>query len=323
MFKRLQPDFQLGIVLIYGCCAVTLVSCFAAYRFMTGSIPGGLLDLGLVISIASMVLYGWRSGKVELAGKFLVLFNIIGTVLSTILLGDTGLYWVFVSISVNFFLTRSTWFATASNVLMLLAVILLSQGFTNQVTLWTFLSTGSMLTLLSAIVSRQNRLQQQRLQHLSITDPLTGAYNRRNMEQELQLSVEEFKRSGANMCLILFDLDHFKDINDRLGHDKGDVVLVTFSELVSANTRKVDRFFRYGGEEFLMLVKGASLNQALAIAEKIRAATESSPVMPSVRVTVSIGVAALGPDECWEQWLTRADAAMYKAKQSGRNRVES
>ena len=168
MFKRLQPDFQLGIVLIYGCCAVTLVSCFAAYRFMTGSIPGGLLDLGLVISIASMVLYGWRSGKVELAGKFLVLFNIIGTVLSTILLGDTGLYWVFVSISVNFFLTRSTWFATASNVLMLLAVILLSQGFTNQVTLWTFLSTGSMLTLLSAIVSRQNRLQQQRLQHLSI-----------------------------------------------------------------------------------------------------------------------------------------------------------
>jgi diguanylate cyclase (GGDEF)-like protein len=323
MFKRLQPDFQLGIVLIYGCCAVTLVSCFAVYRFMTGSIPGGLLDLGLVISIASMVLYGWRSGKVELAGKFLVLFNIIGTVLSTILLGDTGLYWVFVSISVNFFLTQSTWFATASNVLMLLAVILLSQGFTNQVTLWTFLSTGSMLTLLSAIVSRQNRLQQQRLQHLSITDPLTGAYNRRNMEQELQLSVEEFKRSGANMCLILFDLDHFKDINDRLGHDKGDVVLVTFSELVSANTRKVDRFFRFGGEEFLMLVKGASLNQALAIAEKIRAATESSPVMPSVRVTVSIGVAALGPDECWEQWLTRADAAMYKAKQSGRNRVES
>ena len=125
------------------------------------------------------------------------------------------------------------------------------------------------------------------------------------------------------MCLILFDLDHFKDINDRLGHDKGDVVLVTFSELVSANTRKVDRFFRFGGEEFLMLVKGASLNQALAIAEKIRAATESSPVMPSVRVTVSIGVAALGSDECWEQWLTRADAAMYKAKQSGRNRVES
>jgi diguanylate cyclase (GGDEF)-like protein len=251
-----------------------------------------------------------------------VLFNIIGTVLSTILLGDTGLYWVFVSISVNFFLTQSTGFATASNVLMLLAVILLSQGFTNHVTLWTFLSTGSMLTLLSAIVSRQNRLQQQRLQHLSITDPLTGAYNRRNMEQELQLSVEEYRRSGTTMSLLLFDLDHFKAINDNYGHDKGDDVLLTFSELVSANTRKVDRFFRFGGEEFLMLLKGASLDQALAIAEKIRAATESSPALPSVRVTVSIGVAALGPDESWEQWLARADAAMYKAKQSGRNRIE-
>jgi diguanylate cyclase (GGDEF)-like protein len=322
MFQRLQPDFQLGIVLIYGCCAVTLVSCFAVYRFMTGSIPGGLLDLGLVVGIACMVLYGWRSGKVELAGRFLVLFNIIGTVLSTILLGDTGLYWVFVSISVNFFLTQSTWFATASNVLMLMAVILLSQGFTNHVTLWTFLSTGSMLTLLSAIVSRQNRLQQQRLQHLSITDPLTGAYNRRNMEQELQLSVEEYRRSGTTMCLLLFDLDHFKAINDNYGHDKGDDVLLTFSELVSANTRKVDRFFRFGGEEFLMLLKGASLDQALAIAEKIRAATENNPAMPSVSVTVSIGVAALGPEENWEQWLARADAAMYKAKQFGRNRIE-
>lgn len=323
MFKRLHSEFQLGLILIYGCCAVSLVSCFAVYRFMSGSITGGLLDLGLVLAIACMVYYGWRTGKVELSGRALVVFNVIGTLLSTLLLGDTGLYWVFVSISVNFFLTQSTWFATASNVLMLLTVILLSQGFTNQVNLWTFLSTGTMLTLLSAIVSRQNRLQQQRLQHLSITDPLTGAYNRRNMEQELQLSVEEFRRTGTTMCLLLFDLDHFKAINDKYGHDKGDDVLVTFSELVSANTRKVDRFFRLGGEEFLMLLKGAALDQAIAIAEKIRTATESSPALPLVRVTVSIGVAALGPDDSWEQWLAHADAAMYKAKQSGRNRVES
>jgi diguanylate cyclase len=323
VLKRLQTDFQLGIVLIYGSCAVALVSSFAAYRFMTGSIPGGLLDLALVLGIACMVMYGWRSGKIEQAGKVLVVFNVIGTVLSTVLLGDTGLYWVFVSISVNFFLTHSTPFATSANVLMLMAVVLLSHTFTNTVTLWTFLSTGSMLTLLSAIVSRQNRLQQQSLQHLSITDPLTGAYNRRNMEHELHLAVEESRRDGTSMCLLLFDIDHFKEINDRYGHDKGDDVLVRFSGLVSANTRKIDRFFRYGGEEFLMLVKGASFDEAVSIAEKIRHATEQCMDAGLQDVTVSLGVACLEHGESCEQWVSRADAAMYRAKQLGRNRVES
>jgi len=321
VFKRLQTDFQLGIVLIYGFCAVTLVSVFATYRFMTGSIRGGLLDLFLVLAIACMVGYGWRSGRVESAGKFLVVFNVIGTTLSTVLLGDTGLYWVFVALSVNFFLTNSTLFAVAVNIIMLSAVVMFSHSFPSDVTLWTFLSTGSMLTLLSAIVSRQNRLQHQRLQLLSITDPLTGALNRRNMEQELQLAVEEARRSDVSMCLLLFDLDHFKEINDRYGHDKGDDVLVKFSELVSANSRKVDRFFRYGGEEFLMLVKGASLDEALLMAEKIRTATQDSPDMPLDTITVSTGVACLERGESCEQWVSRADAAMYRAKQTGRNRV--
>jgi hypothetical protein len=126
MFKRLQTDFQLGIVLIYGFCAVTLISAFSIYRFITGSIAGGILDLFLVLSIGTMVGYGWRSGKTEMAGKFLVLLNVVGTTLSTVLLGDTGLYWVFVAISINFFLSWSTSFVAVLNILMLMALIQLS-----------------------------------------------------------------------------------------------------------------------------------------------------------------------------------------------------
>lgn len=321
MFKRLQTDFQLGIVLIYGFCAVTLISAFSIYRFITGSIAGGILDLFLVLSIGTMVGYGWRSGKTEMAGKFLVLLNVVGTTLSTVLLGDTGLYWVFVAISINFFLSWSTSFVAVLNILMLLAVMQLSNSITSSVTLWTFLSTGSLLTLLSAIVSRQYRIQNERLQHLATVDPLTGAFNRRNMEHDLQMAVEEFGRNRTPMALLLFDLDHFKVINDHHGHDKGDEVLVQFADLVSGSTRKVDRFFRYGGEEFLLLVKGIGYSEAHALAEKIRHGTENALTTSFGKVTVSAGIAGLRVGESYEKWLGRADEALYRAKREGRNRV--
>jgi diguanylate cyclase len=321
MFKRLQTDFQLGIVLIYGFCAVTLISAFSIYRFITGSIAGGFLDLLLVLCIGTMVVYGWRSGKTEMAGKFLVLLNVVGTTLSTVLLGDTGLYWVFVAISINFFLTWSTLFAATLNVLMLLAVMQLSNSITGTVTLWTFLSTGSLLTLLSAIVSRQYRIQNERLEHLATVDPLTGAFNRRNMDHDLLIAVEEFGRNRTPMALLLFDLDHFKVINDHHGHDKGDEVLVQFAELVNKNTRKVDRFFRYGGEEFLLLVKGIGYSEAHALAEKIRHGTENALATSFGKVTVSAGIAGLRVGESYEKWLGRADEALYRAKREGRNRV--
>lgn len=321
LFKRVKDDFQLRIVLVYGLCAATLITSFAFYRFVTGSIAGGLLDLTLVLAITSMVFYGWRSGNTELTGKFLVVLNVLGTTLSTVLLGGTGLYWVFVAISVNFFLTRSIMFAAVLNGIMLIAVPYFSQGFSAPVMIWTFLSTGSLLTLLSALVSRQNRSQQIRLEHLATIDPLTGAFNRRNMEQELHHAVDEYGRNRTPMALLLFDLDHFKDINDRHGHDRGDEVLVLFAGLVGSNTRKADRFFRYGGEEFLLLVKGIGYAEAHAIAEKIRHATESALGASFGKVTVSAGIAGIRVGESYEKWLARTDEALYRAKREGRNRV--
>jgi diguanylate cyclase (GGDEF)-like protein len=204
---------------------------------------------------------------------------------------------------------------------MLLAVMQLSNSITSSVTLWTFLSTGSLLTLLSAIVSRQYRIQNERLQHLATVDPLTGAYNRRNMEHDLQMAVEEFGRNRTPMALLLFDLDHFKVINDHHGHDKGDEVLIQFADLVSRSTRKVDRFFRYGGEEFLLLVKGIGYSEAHALAEKIRHGTENALATSFGKVTVSAGIAGLRVGESYEKWLGRADEALYRAKREGRNRV--
>ncbi len=123
---------------------------------------------------------------------------------------------------------------------------------------------------------------------------MTGAYNRRVMERELHLAVEEHARKGTPMALILMDIDHFKAINDCFGHEKGDVVLSSFADLINRNTRQNDRFFRFGGEEFLMLVNsGIWPMKPKSIAEKIRHAAEQSIRRWSAGVTVSLGVACL------------------------------
>ena len=125
------------------------------------------------------------------------------------------------------------------------------------------------------------------------------------------------------MSVVMMDLDNFKFINDHYGHEKGDHVLTSFAKLVKQNTRTNDRLFRYGGEEFLMLVNNGKVHEAEAIAEKIRITVQMSPQSEMEHITVSIGVASIHQSESLEQWVARADAAMYRAKQLGKNRVES
>jgi diguanylate cyclase (GGDEF)-like protein len=118
------------------------------------------------------------------------------------------------------------------------------------------------------------------------------------------------------------DLDNFKGVNDVNGHDFGDRVLVAFADLVRSHAREGDRFFRTGGEEFLLLAPGADKSRLRALAERLRTAAADSLHCGDQPVTMSIGVAALRVGEAAQQWLARADAAMYEAKRQGRNRVE-
>ncbi|MCA1714691.1 MAG: GGDEF domain-containing protein [Gammaproteobacteria bacterium] len=150
--------------------------------------------------------------------------------------------------------------------------------------------------------------------------PLTGAYNRRAMETELEVAVELQRRERRVYGLAVIDLDHFKRINDRHGHAAGDQVLIDFVRLVRAGTRKIDRLFRYGGEEFVLLLPGADAAALHTILENLRMRIGQALQSRGEVITVSVGAAALQPDEHWEAWLARADAALYQAKEQGRNR---
>ena len=120
---------------------------------------------------------------------------------------------------------------------------------------------------------------------------------------------------------IILDLDHFKDINDTYGHSTGDQILIRIAELIRANIRLSDNLFRYGGEEFVILVDNANLDDAETLAENIRLRIEKSNLFAKRSITVSLGVAELNRDLCSGQWLKLADDALYEAKRSGRNKV--
>lgn len=164
----------------------------------------------------------------------------------------------------------------------------------------------------------------ERLQTLVSTDFLTGIANRRSFDENGMRILQQMQREGTPVSAIMFDLDHFKKVNDVLGHDAGDLVLRSIVAPVAAVLRPMDLFCRYGGEEFLVLLPGADLEEAASIAERIRHTIEDLEVryqQESIRVTISLGVAQWDGKQQLDQLVHASDTALYDAKHSGRNCV--
>jgi diguanylate cyclase (GGDEF)-like protein len=163
-----------------------------------------------------------------------------------------------------------------------------------------------------------------RIEELAELDELTGAFNRRCIMRMLDDEIARAHRAKTPFSVALIDLDWFKRINDAYGHPTGDEVLRTFAITVFANIRNIDRFGRYGGEEFLLILPDTPRDAAARILDRQReiiAELDWSAFSPGMRVTISAGVATLNPDEASEALLARADSALYKAKAQGRNRI--
>jgi len=162
---------------------------------------------------------------------------------------------------------------------------------------------------------------------LATTDPLTGLPNRRHFNERLHDEFGRMQRyEGPPASLVMFDLDHFKQVNDRYGHAGGDLLLCEFARRMRQDIRKVDTPGRLGGEEFAILMPGTRPEEAAAFAERLRRALEGTTLESDkgpIRATVSIGISVLGKeDETPECALNRADQALYRAKEAGRNRIE-
>ncbi|MGA2553983.1 MAG: GGDEF domain-containing protein [Smithella sp.] len=160
------------------------------------------------------------------------------------------------------------------------------------------------------------------LEKFATTDNLTGALNRTKFNVIIEREIEMVKRYDQLLSMIIFDIDHFKKINDRYGHAVGDSVLRTIADIVRENTRKTDYFIRWGGEEFMILSSETNLDKERKLAEKIRQVIENKEFENAGRITVSLGVTECKNIDTVNNFIKRADDALYKAKKIGRNRVE-
>jgi len=160
-------------------------------------------------------------------------------------------------------------------------------------------------------------------QHLRL-DSLTGVYTRDHAIQSLKMEVANALAQGSPLCVVMADVDHFKDINDEFGHLVGDHVLEIVARRIAGEARASDIVGRYGGEEFMLVFQGTAIDVGLVVAERIRSQVASAPVKKNssiVPVSVSLGVAALSHDDSAETLTARADRCLYAAKRAGRNRV--
>jgi len=165
-----------------------------------------------------------------------------------------------------------------------------------------------------------------RIEELAELDELTGSFNRRCIMRMLEEEIGRARRAGSPCSIALIDLDWFKRINDAHGHPTGDEVLRTFAITVFANIRGIDRFGRYGGEEFLLVLPDTPQESAARTLDRLRAIIAEldwSAFSPGMRVTISAGLATLREGETSDSFLTRADGALYASKARGRNRVTS
>ncbi len=179
--------------------------------------------------------------------------------------------------------------------------------------------------MVERIVCGQERLEElnARLGELAVKDSLTGCWNRRKFEEIIEREINTAKRYQSPLSLLFLDIDHFKHINDSLGHNIGDLVLAGLVGVVQGHIRVSDYLVRWGGEEFILLLPATKLEAASKVAEKLRQDVEHARFAEGVAITVSLGVALHEPGEDAESLVKRADCALYQAKSNGRNRVEA
>ncbi|MFK8018920.1 MAG: diguanylate cyclase [Pseudomonadales bacterium] len=236
--------------------------------------------------------------------------------------GIIGALWCYPAVIAFYFMLpeRKAWLANGVILASIFPVIWASfdPGLATRI-----IATLGIISILSVVFIRVINEQQIQLREQAITDPLTGVLNRKLLQASLEDAVEQSKRAGLPMTLISLDLDYFKNINDTHGHDAGDEVLRAVGEVLRTRCRKVDRVFRLGGEEFLVLLYNSTAENGLGTAEDLRQAVAGLESPDDSPVTISAGVACLQPNEDWQGWMKRSDTKVYEAKKAGRNQVAS
>jgi diguanylate cyclase (GGDEF)-like protein len=314
--KRQRNAYRYILLLL----AVILVPIDAHNLYLGELVPavGGLLLLGiLMINILLLSM----NREAFLTPPLVLLLSISLVMLSVYYGQNYNLYLLYPLLVALPILLKTRWAVLLGVLSGLVAAPLVFTQYDHTTAMVIGASMG-LTWLVSAWLVYAVTEQSRHLKDMAITDPLTGAYNRRYLELQLEQVLETWTRYQRPASVLLIDIDHFKRINDKFGHGVGDSAIKNLVEVISRNIRNVDTLCRYGGEEFVVLLAETPLSKARPVAEKLRAAVENTRVVPEVGMTISVGVCDVSVADGVDHWLNLADAALYLAKRNGRNRVE-
>ena len=317
---RLREDFDFAIMFSIGGFAALVIAGFAVYRFGSGNPIGGIVNCIIVVALCSVLAYGWRSGNTARTGTLFVLLASAACVTSSIVFGRTGAFWAYLVLWMNFTLARRE-IALALNLILTGILAANATLFDSGAERAVYVVSALMVTAFAWILSSRYAQQRRQLEYLATIDPLTNTGNRRLLQRDLERAVTAMRERRTPSVLAVLDLDHFKHVNDSRGHEAGDQVLVRLAGIVRARIRSSDGIYRFGGEEFVVLMPQARIDAMRPTLGDLHARLNTGLGEIAGSITVSIGAAELLPGENWSTWLGRADAALYRAKQGGRNRV--
>jgi diguanylate cyclase (GGDEF)-like protein len=298
--------------------AIVFLVPFAIHDFLRGRMALGVAILCVVATFAADG-YAVRKRRRPPIPYALLLVPITAAItLSLATQGVIGAFWCYPVVLFFFFVLPQRGALVCSGMLLVAATALVHHYLTMRITV-RFAVSLLLTIVMVEIIQNIIRSLQRRLLEQAITDPLTGAFNRRQMSAQLREALAAGRPHPS--ALLLIDVDHFKRINDEHGHDAGDSVLKGIVSVVRSRARNTDSLFRMGGEEFVVLLPDTTEEAAVTLADDMRTAVAASPLLEGHTVTVSIGVGLADPGDSVETWIKGTDAAMYAAKESGRNRV--
>lgn len=300
---------------------VVMLTPFTINNFVQGRY---ILGVGSMVIVVILAVYAW-SIKQDRYYHLMIFLGLVPAILFFLALSISkqeivGILWCYPAVIAFYMILpeRKAWIA---NVALLVIALPTAWNIIEAPLAIRMTATLLAVSVFSAIFTRVINEQQDQLQQMVATDPLTGLFNRTLLQISLEQVIQQNNRTGEPMTLVTLDLDHFKKINDTLGHDAGDKALQSIAELLKNRLRRIDKIFRLGGEEFLAILHGTDAENGQQIAEELRKAVESLTLFHKQHLTVSIGVATLQAGEEWSTWMKRSDENLYRAKQEGRNCV--
>lgn len=318
MLKLLQQNPQLGIITLLGVTTSLTIAGFGSYRLYSGEITAALVDFAIVLLVGLPVVYANWTKRSEGPGALLCISNSLCCIAACWLLGPVALPWVYLVLMTNFFLTQNN-LAVLTNLLLVVLLLVVPELFPNKLGALSAAASALLVTFFAYLFAIRVGIDRMTLEQEASLDVLTDMPNRRMMELALTEAMRRQRTGRDRYGLIILDIDHFKAVNDSFGHAAGDAAIADLAAILRHQMRKNDQVFRFGGEEFVALVKVESRAELRTAAERIRMDVRGALRGPGGRITVSVGASLLGGEERWQDWFSLADAALYSAKSAGRD----